>query len=332
MAETNDYTPVDWKGYDYSSAKSAYKTYDAHAGRGYAAAPAVVNKVGAANIVPEKLKTECLNPVVIFSDITGSMAAWPTTIFSKLPYFSNECKTYMGSDVEVCFGAIGDAYTSDGMPLQLRPFSKEADLPARMEELVIVGGGGGQRTETYELGALYCLYNMEMPNAVNPVIIFIGDETPYSVTSKEMAIRECKVDLQEGISTKEVFDRLKEKFSIYFIQKPYGHNKWKNGEMDRESKAVHDNWAELVGEDHIAPLEDPNRVVDVMFGIFAKEAGRIGDFKKEIEARQTKEQVKLVYQSLSTVHKLADKPAKALPAGASTMLKPTKGKPTEDLI
>lgn len=32
MAETNDYDPGDWAGYDYSSAKSAY---DTTAGRGY---------------------------------------------------------------------------------------------------------------------------------------------------------------------------------------------------------------------------------------------------------------------------------------------------------
>lgn len=331
MSESGDYTPVNWKGHDYSSAKAAYSSYSGHAGRGYGTAASVVSKIGADNVVPDKLESKSTSPIVIFSDVTGSMGAWPSTMFSKLPYFSNECKEYLGEDTEVCFAAIGDAY-SDKMPLQLRPFAKDEDLPARMQELVIEGGGGGQQTETYELGALYALYNIEIPNAINPLIIFIGDEAPYTTISKSTAKNVCKVDLEGPMTTQDVFERLRQKFSVYFIHKSYGAVTSANS-LNPSDKVIYEKWADLVGHDHIAVLPEAGRVVDVIFGILAQEAGRTKDFTKELTDRQTPAQVTMVMQSLETIHSaLPKKSQKALPAGASRLHTSTKGKKTEPLL
>jgi HPt (histidine-containing phosphotransfer) domain-containing protein len=96
----------------------------------------------------------------------------------------------------------------------------------------------------------------------------------------------------------------------------------------------------LIPEDHIAYLADPARVVDVIFGILARETGRISDFRKEIEGRQTADQVKTVYRALKTIHSIAGTSAKpsapALPevsmTGKSTMHKPTMGKKSKGLL
>jgi hypothetical protein len=117
MSETSDYSPGDWKGYDFTAAR---KSYDQHAGRAYDAAK-IANKA-ASDMVPKKLKTDAKAPVVILCDVTGSMGDWPATIFSKLPYLDNEAKEYLGPDCEISFAATADQ--EDTYPLQVREFVK----------------------------------------------------------------------------------------------------------------------------------------------------------------------------------------------------------------
>lgn len=293
MAEDWDYTPAPWAGaaHDFKSARAHY---DAHVDRSYDDAKAAGKK--RSDLVPDHIETTSTAPLIILCDVTGSMGEWPAVIFSKLPYLEHEVVTeYLGENAEICFGAVGDANT-DEYSLQVRPFAKGADLKTRLEELVIEGGGGGQTTETYELAALYAARNIAMPNAVQPICIFIGDEMPYDVVSKEDAKNVAGVALRSRMTTKDVFEELKRKCSVYLIRKPYDESS--GNKMSEADKHIHSAWAKLLDEEHILNLPDAGRVVDVIFGILANETGRIDYFRKELEGRQKPEQVKTVYKSL----------------------------------
>ena len=61
------------------------------------------------------------------------------------------------------------------------------------------------------------------------------------------------------------------------------------------------NWKRLLGTKRIAYLLDDTRVVDIIFGILAKETGRVDEFWKELIERQTPDQVNLVEQCLEPV-------------------------------
>jgi hypothetical protein len=329
MSEAGDYSPSGWGGaHDFDDARKSYRSHavgslDKAIGRG----------ITAKDLVPENLSTESENPIVIIVDETGSidvrhtssslqeemrccddpdqirrqkqMGEWLATIFSKLPYLEHEAKTeYMGEDVEISFGAIGDAYNDESYPLQARHFVKGADLPKKLEELVIEGSGGGTTQESYELAALYYARNVKMPNAIRPLFIFIGDESPYDYVYSEQAGDYAHVSMAQKVKTSEIFEELKQRFSVYFIQKPYGSEHLSDGPLTGTTKRVHGDWVALVGEDHIALLGDPGRVVDVIFGIMAREAGKIPYFKKEIEERQKLGQIKSAYTALHTIHAL----------------------------
>lgn len=315
MAETADYSPGEWKGHDFASAR---KSYDVHVGRSYADATAK-GKV-AADLVPAKIRTESPAPLIILCDVTGSMGSWPATIFSKLPYLDIEGKEYLGPDMEISFGAIGDN-RSDKYPLQVRPFTKGTDLTAQLKELVIeCGGGGGHPRESYELGALYCNANIETPNG-KPIVIFIGDEGYYDETSKAQA-RSINVEIEgPSINTVQAFESLKDKAAVYLVRKPYGAA---GGSADR---TIHADWAKILGEDHIAMLESADRVVDVIFGILAKETDKIDYFKREIEGRQTPEQINEAYKGLNTIHLGA-----ALKEDGKSRMALPKGKKTKHLL
>jgi hypothetical protein len=118
--------------------------------------------------------------------------------------------------------------------------------------------------------------------------------------------------------------------SVYLIRKPYQGMREGRSATDQR---MHDRWVTLLGEEHIAYLADPSRVVDVIFGILAKETGKIAEFQQELESRQTAEQVKTVYTALKTVHTLSTPvKVKALTAGKSTMHNAMRGKKAGDLL
>lgn len=339
MSESSDYTPGAWRGHDFSRARASY---DQHVGRSYG--DARTRNVSAASLVPASVSTESPTPLIIWVDVTGSMGDWPATIFSKLPYLDHEIKTeYLGADAEVCFGAVGDSH-SDKYPLQVQPFTKGTDMAKKLEALVIEGNGGGQIKESYELAALYTLHNIHVPKAVEkPVVIFIGDEMAYDSVTAAVAQSQAKVTLRGNITTKAIFDSLKESFSPYLILKPYNL-----GESPTNIE-VEKFWADMLGRDRLAYLGDAGRVVDVIFGILAKEAGREDYFRKEIEGRQTQAQVKTVYKALDTIHRIqaeleedwadlkgrkakAAAKKKAAPKGKSTLHRPASGKKSKDLV
>ena len=330
MSESGDYSPAAWSGHDFDDARRAY---DSHAGRSYTDA-STTTRSGAktskakdtSDVLEAKIRTGCTNPLIIWSDVTGSMGSWPATMFSKLPFLEHEAQVYLGKDTQICFGAIGDAYHDD-YPLQVRPFTDGTDLATRMLELVIEGGGGGGITsETYELAALYALHNVEIPNAIKPVMIMIGDENPYPSVSKEMAESVAGVSLQGSITTEQIFQRLRQKFEVFLIRKPYGSSS--GNSMSDTDREIHHRWVELLGADRVVDLPDPNRVVDVIFGILAKVMNRFDEFEKEIEERQDPDQVKTVYKSLKTIHTAMVTPDK----GKSIMMLPAGGSKTRSLL
>jgi hypothetical protein len=300
MAETADYDPGDWKGYDFKSARAHY---DVHVGRSYT--DAVSRKVDAGSLVPEAVKTESTSPLVICCDVTGSMGSWPATIFFKLPYLDLEGKEYLGDDMEICYCAVGDIF-SDQYPLQVRPFTSGTAMKEELEKLVIEGNGGGQYMESYDIAAHFFAENCEMPKAVNPILIFIGDEGLYDFLDMDGAEKWCKVKPQHRMDVKQVFNALKKKFTVYLIRKPYGSGSTKN-EMSGTDLKIQNQWEELLGADHVCILPTPDRVVDVIFGILARETNRIDYFRDELKDRQGKDKdgdkkIDIVLKSLHSIH------------------------------
>lgn len=300
MSETNDYKPAPhWSGYDFGAARRAY---DDIAPKRKAEAA----KLGldASTLVPDELETDAEAPLIIACDETGSMGEWPKTIFSKLPYLEHEVKEYLGDDARICFAAIGDAF-SDKYPLQVQPFVTEAALKTSLEKLIIEGQGGGSSQESYDLAALYFARNCHCPKAIRrPIMIFIGDEGIYPDVDAENARKWAKTDLEKRTTAKSVFAELTKKFNVYVVRKPYQCSTNDRSEAD---KRIEEQWISFLGPDHVVNLPLADRVVDVIFGILAKETGREDYFSKELEDRQLKDKggkdkVDMVMTALRTIH------------------------------
>jgi len=264
MSEANDFKPAKWsRGHDFNQARRSYGDKNRY------------------NLLEKTVRTECENPLIIVSDVTGSMGEWPGIMFGKLPYLEYEAKEYLGDDLEICWAAFRDAHTRDSHPLQVRPFTKGKKHLDRLTE--IVRGGGSNPRESSELAAAYFANNCEMPNAINPVLIFISDDTIYETLTPSHAKQHAKVDLKKEMSKEQLFTDLKQKYDVYFIQKV---TQVRGNEMYGNDKNVYDCWAPLVGTDHVVPLSDPDRVVDCIFGILGKATGRRDYSEEELKHRQ----------------------------------------------
>jgi len=333
MSETADYDPGHWKGHDFTSAR---KKYDAHVGRSYGDALTAGKK--AADMAPDRIKTKSKSPLAILCDVTGSMGKWPANIFAKLPYLEIEGKEYLGDDLEISFCAFGDV-NGDNYPLQVRNFSKGTDLKKQLEALVVEGGGGGQVKESPEVAALYYARNVDMPVASKPICIIITDESLYETVNKDDAKKHAKVDLEARIKTTDIFDELKRRYAVYLVRKPY--EAVRGDSLSATDKGIVKDWLRVVDEEHIVTLPNEERVLDIIFGILAKETDRIDYFRDELKDRQLKDKggdkkVEVALKALETIHKIdagdADPDRKLLKSGRSVTKGSGGGKKTKSLL
>jgi|GEM_PF-1093814 len=305
MSESGgSWDPGAWKGYDFNTARiENAKPLDPVAGRGYDAP--VSDRYSPLHsyveAVPKTLTTDARSPLMILTDGTGSMGDFPQKIFSKLPLLDLTIDDYLDG-AEISFGLVQDY--CDTLPLQMRPFGRKLDLKAHLGSINIQGGGGGNECEAYELAALYAARNVEMPKATRkPILIYVCDEGIYPSISPVDASR-VHVDLKRNLQTKELFEELNKKWSVYCIRKHY--NGLDGEQMVGSDLQIHQQWEEYVGRGRIAILPNADRVVDLIFMLVGYETNQTDKALQELNERQLKDdggvnKVKTVTQSMSTI-------------------------------
>lgn len=284
------YSWDDGSDFDGAAATGGFSYHDAR--RSYDDVSSVTRKAGPVYTYQSPFpKTDALYPLIIGIDTTGSMAEWPKLFFEKLPLLYKEAVKYL-PDCEISFQAIND-FAADGadVALQPAPFGRGPRLDEYIAQLYPVGGGGGQRTESYDIFAAYNGF-LEAPKAViKPVAVILGDEAPFPNVPGEVC-RAYGISKGEAVFARTVFDKLLAMCDVYLVRKPYG------GDDDREIVA---EWKKLAGipDERILTIEDPRRVVDVILGILGVLTGKTNEFAKELKSRQDDDQVDMVMKTLN---------------------------------
>lgn len=241
------------------------------------------------------LKSKTKTPIIIVLDITGSNIDFARVVYDKLPMFYGqiEQKGYL-KDFDIAICAVGDAY-SDDYPLQIGSFAKGIELDSWIEKLVLEGGGGGQRKESYELAAYYLFKNTRFAPGSKPIIFFIGDEKPYPTVNQSQAKKfgiEC---FENGI---EPFALLREKVddNVFMLLNKYCSS---NFESD-----ITRCWQNLLAPEHVIKIREEKSIVDLMLGIISmiSEARTLETYKVDMINRgQTKERINGVSKSLEAL-------------------------------
>jgi hypothetical protein len=321
MSESADYTSTSWvASHDYKDARATYTS--SVVDRSYATASR--SRVAARDLVKTGINID-VPTLIVVSDVTGSMGQWPAVMFGKLPYLMHELKSYLGEEARLMIAAVGDA-TSDSYPLQIQePKGTFDEAKDALTALVVEGNGGGQKKESYELCAGYFLKAVNVARNVRPILVFIGDESPYpKLTGSQLEA--LGVHNVEDMTTEALFQELNQIYDVYLIHKPYSHY-----ESSPVTAVVKDSWLPLLPPEHILPLKEPERVVDVLFGILANATDKVDTFRREITSRQTKQQVITVLTTLTGLYSSSDS-SKQLRSGKSTMHQLSSGRPSKPLL
>ncbi len=294
MGETAGWDPGDWKGHDFGN--SARDDYNRTAARTYSTAKA--QKKTVADLLPKQVICE-QETLFVWVDQTGSMGHKTAIIFGKAPYLDVESGSYLGEKKKIAIGAIGDARNpeeTEDYPVQLREPVKGKVFREKIAEIVQEGKGGGNGKESYELALLYMLHNVRFPDSRKKTIaILTGDEGFYPTISPEIAKEYVHVTLEKTTRTEDVYKQLSPKASVYMIQFDYGGSGYSTSSIRRQ-------WVDLLGEDRVIYLDDPERIVDVIFGILAKETQQVAYFLNEITNRQQKPgQIPAILKALEPV-------------------------------
>jgi len=217
------------------------------------------------------------NSIMVLFDVTGSMGVVPVTMQTKLPQLMGLLlrKSYIPHP-QILFGAIGDA-TIDRVPLQIGQFESGIEMDEDITNFVLEGGGGGQRTESYELGMYFAAHRTACDcyekRGKKGYLFLIGDEKPYPSANRRELEEVLGVKVEANIPIQELAKQVAEKWEAFFIvpnQTSYFHEPW-----------LMETWREIVGPERFLKLDDPNAVCELIGATIGAcegaEIGRIAD-------------------------------------------------------
>ena len=159
--------------------------------------------------------------IAVLFDVTGSMRAVPRALQAKLPQLLGLLlrKGY-ATDPQIMFGAIGDA-TCDRAPLQVGQFESDNRMDDDLGRILLEGGGGGQKTESYELALYFMARHTETDcyrkRGRRGYLFIIGDEMAYS-RIKPAEVRQVIGDeLGQPLPVAELAAEVTAKWDTYYI-------------------------------------------------------------------------------------------------------------------
>jgi hypothetical protein len=159
--------------------------------------------------------------IAVLFDVTGSMGGVPRVLQTKLPQLLGLLmrKGYVRHP-QIMFGAIGDA-TCDRAPLQVGQFESDNRMDGDLERVLLEGGGGGQKRESYEL-ALYFMARHTAADCFGKrgkrgYLFIIGDEMAYDRVKPREVSAIIGDPLTEPAPLQAIAAEVSRRWDIYYI-------------------------------------------------------------------------------------------------------------------
>jgi hypothetical protein len=182
---------------------------------------------------------------------------------------------------QILIGGIGDA-TCDRAPLQIGQFESGIEIDQDLAKLWLEAGGGGQRTESYELA----MYFMARHTAIDCLekrgqrgyLFLIGDEMPYRYVRRRQVAALLGDDLPADIPVEEMLRELETRYDTYFILP--------NLTSYYRDRTILRCWQNLLGE-KVIRLEEPEAVSDLIASVIGLGEGAVDLGGIEANLRET---------------------------------------------
>jgi hypothetical protein len=159
--------------------------------------------------------------IAVLFDVTGSMRSVPRQLQQRLPQLLGLLlrKGY-ADDPQILFGAIGDA-TCDRAPLQVGQFESDNRMDDDLSRILLEGGGGGQKTESYELAmyfmARHTATDCYAKRGKRGYLFLIGDEMAYPRVKRAEVASVIGDGPQSDIPLTDIVTELSRAWDTYYI-------------------------------------------------------------------------------------------------------------------
>ena len=159
--------------------------------------------------------------IAVLFDVTGSMRGVPRALQAKLPQLLGLLlrKGY-ATDPQILFGAIGDA-TCDRAPLQVGQFESDNRMDDNLGRILLEGGGGGQKTESYELAlyfmARHTVTDCHAKRGKRGYLFIIGDEMAYPRVKAREVSSVIGDGLQASVPLRAIVSEVTRAWDTYYI-------------------------------------------------------------------------------------------------------------------
>jgi hypothetical protein len=159
--------------------------------------------------------------IAVLFDVTGSMREVPRTLQGKLPQLLGLLlrKGYVRHP-QIMFGAIGDA-TCDRAPLQVGQFESDNRMDEDLSRILLEGGGGGQKTESYDLAMYFMARHVTADcyakRGKRGYLFLIGDEMSYPRVKATEARAVIGDGLQADLPLAALMAEVTRRWDTYYI-------------------------------------------------------------------------------------------------------------------
>lgn len=209
-------------------------------------------------------------PIAVLFDVTGSMGRVPRIMQRKLGKLHGllRSKGY-ADDPQILFGAIGDA-DCDRVPLQVGQFESDNRMDEQLRAILLEGGGGGQKSESYELAGYFMATHLRTDawekRGKKGYLFLIGDE----LNKPKLASRHIRSvigdSVRRDVSVESIYRELAERWHIYYILP--------NQSSYYDDPEIADHWRGLLGQGFLK-LDDPAAVCELIALTIGLEEGRV---------------------------------------------------------
>ena len=194
------------------------------------------------------------NAIMISLDVTGSMGKVVRAIHRDLPHLHELLLGYKYiPHPQILFAAVGDAMC-DAVPLQVGQFESDNRMDQNIENMILEGGGGGQKTESYELtlfvAARYTNVDCWEKRQRRGYLFMIGDEMAYAQVMRAHVHRLIGIDPEAEIPLRQIVAEVQQKYHVFFVIP--------GGAAHGADPQVLRFWQDLIGEKNVLVLADPD--------------------------------------------------------------------------
>jgi hypothetical protein len=204
-------------------------------------------------------------PIILGLDVTGSMGAVAVQIAKdELPKLMTEIhSTGVVTDPHVMFMGIDDVFAQGHGALQVSYFEPDLRIVEQLRKMWIVGNGGGNGSESYDLAWYFAGHHTYLENyekTGKPGFLFtFGDEpAPFQTVSKDDLRTIFGGEPTEDATPEASLRSAQGKFQVFHVVVEHGGN----------SRSLRTSWTEMLGNNAIF-LRDTKYLTPVVLATMA---------------------------------------------------------------